>query len=62
MSRLPIQGTLFSCLVTKEGVQYLIVVADQWQMTDVKDLCAKFMEQQLEPANCLGKDKNFLLL
>ncbi|PVD25260.1 hypothetical protein C0Q70_15758 [Pomacea canaliculata] len=40
--------------VTKEGVQYLIVVADQWQMTDVKDLCAKFMEQQLEPANCLG--------
>ncbi|KAK7102902.1 kelch-like protein 3 isoform X2 [Littorina saxatilis] len=40
--------------VTPNTVQGLIMAADQWQMTDVKDLCVEYMERQIDAQNCLG--------
>lgn len=40
--------------LSAENVQNLIMVADQWQMSEVKDMCVEFMERQITTENCLG--------
>ncbi|XP_012938839.1 kelch-like ECH-associated protein 1B [Aplysia californica] len=41
-------------LVTQENVQALLVSAIFLEMTHVIEACTLFMEQQLEPSNCIG--------
>ncbi|KAL8560989.1 hypothetical protein ACOMHN_061203 [Nucella lapillus] len=40
--------------VTATSVQGLIMGADLWQMTEVKDLCESYMERLIDAENCLG--------
>lgn len=40
--------------VSKSSVQGLIIVADLWQMAEVKGMCEDYMERQIDEENCLG--------
>ena len=40
--------------ITVENVQLLLATACLFQFQEVRDLCCKFLESQLEPSNCLG--------
>lgn len=43
-----------SIQVTVENVQALLPAACLLQLTDVQSACCEFLEQQLDPSNCLG--------
>uniref|UniRef100_A0A669B8T9 Kelch-like family member 24b n=1 Tax=Oreochromis niloticus TaxID=8128 RepID=A0A669B8T9_ORENI len=40
--------------ITTENVQFLFETASLFQITTLRDACAKFLEDQLDPCNCLG--------
>ncbi|CAO2624254.1 Kelch-like protein 24 [Lemmus lemmus] len=40
--------------ITTENVQYLIETASLFQVNSLCDECAHFLEEQLDPCNCLG--------
>lgn len=40
--------------ITTDNVQYLFETASLFQISALRDACAKFLEEQLDPCNCLG--------
>lgn len=40
--------------ITTENVQFLFETSNLFQITTLRDACAKFLEDQLDPCNCLG--------
>ncbi|XP_026710538.1 kelch-like protein 24 isoform X2 [Athene noctua] len=40
--------------ITTENVQYLFETSSLFQISVLRDACAKFLEEQLDPCNCLG--------
>lgn len=40
--------------ITTQNVQYLFETANLFQISVLRDACAKFLEDQLDPCNCLG--------
>lgn len=40
--------------ITTENVQFLIETSSLFQIYTLRDACAKFLEDQLDPCNCLG--------
>ena len=40
--------------ITAENVQELLLAADQFNIEGVVSECCKFLEENLEPENCIG--------
>ncbi|XP_023606407.1 kelch-like protein 24 isoform X3 [Myotis lucifugus] len=40
--------------ITTENVQYIFETSSLFQISVLRDACAKFLEEQLDPCNCLG--------
>ncbi|XP_014840284.1 PREDICTED: kelch-like protein 24 [Poecilia mexicana] len=40
--------------ITTENVQFLFETSNLFQITTLRDACAKFLENQLDPCNCVG--------
>lgn len=40
--------------ITTENVQFLFETANLFQIATLRDACAKFLEDQLDPCNCIG--------
>ncbi|XP_016385439.1 kelch-like protein 24 [Sinocyclocheilus rhinocerous] len=40
--------------ITTHNVQFLFETSSLFQITTLRDACAKFLEEQLDPCNCLG--------
>ncbi|KAG7268174.1 hypothetical protein CRUP_025418 [Coryphaenoides rupestris] len=40
--------------ITTENVQFLFETSSLFQIVTLRDACAKFLEEQLDPCNCLG--------
>ncbi|MEE6523278.1 hypothetical protein FKM82_022102 [Ascaphus truei] len=40
--------------ITTDNVQYLFETSSLFQISVLRDACAKFLEEQLDPCNCLG--------
>lgn len=40
--------------ITTENVQFLFETSSLFQINTLRDACAKFLEDQLDPCNCLG--------
>ncbi|XP_062843414.1 kelch-like protein 24a [Trichomycterus rosablanca] len=40
--------------ITTQNVQYLFETSNLFQISVLRDACAKFLEDQLDPCNCLG--------
>lgn len=40
--------------ITTENVQFLFEASSLFQINTLRDACAKFLEDQLDPCNCLG--------
>uniref|UniRef100_A0A8C7WQW0 Kelch-like family member 24b n=1 Tax=Oryzias sinensis TaxID=183150 RepID=A0A8C7WQW0_9TELE len=40
--------------ITTENVQFLFETSSLFQISTLRDACAKFLEDQLDPCNCLG--------
>eukprot|EP00061_Rhincodon_typus_P008289 g30769.t1 len=43
--------------ITTDNVQYLFETSSLFQISAIRDACAKFLEEQLDPCNCLGIQK-----
>ncbi|XP_067898035.1 kelch-like protein 24a isoform X2 [Heterodontus francisci] len=43
--------------ITTDNVQYLFETSSLFQINAIRDACAKFLEEQLDPCNCLGIQK-----
>lgn len=41
-------------LITTQNVQFLFETSSLFQIATLRDACAKFLEEQLDPCNCLG--------
>ncbi|KAL6467866.1 hypothetical protein MHYP_G00235430 [Metynnis hypsauchen] len=43
--------------ITTQNVQYLFETSSLFQIATLRDACAKFLEDQLDPCNCLGMQR-----
>ncbi|XP_059805724.1 kelch-like protein 24a [Hypanus sabinus] len=43
--------------ITPDNVQYLFETSNLFQISAIREACAKFLEEQLDPCNCLGIQK-----
>lgn len=43
--------------ITTDNVQYLFETSSLFQISAIREACAKFLEEQLDPCNCLGIQK-----